>query len=62
MVKFRSLAIRLPFLTELDLCGCRCEDDAIIAFLAHAETGLYRLWQLGLAWLQRCELLDIVSC
>ncbi len=52
--------MRLPFLTELDLCGCRCEDDAIIAFLAHAETGLDRLWQLGLARLRDVSFLIIV--
>ncbi|CAL1128684.1 unnamed protein product [Cladocopium goreaui] len=45
---------RLPLLKELDLCGCRSEDDHVIAFLAQAETGV--LQTFNLTWC--CALTD----
>lgn len=26
-------------LKELDLCGCRCEDESVVAFVTHAKPG-----------------------
>ncbi|CAK9069631.1 unnamed protein product [Durusdinium trenchii] len=45
---------RLPLLKELDLCGCRCEDESVVAFVTHAKPGV--LETLNLTWC--CALTD----